>query len=98
MVSGIPLIIHKNEDDPKKCTAKKLKRMNLAQFISFIPGNTIVLYPDSEIRLSRKDASFRYLLALDISWNNIDNYSFKGYQVRSLPYLLAANPVNYGKP
>lgn len=98
MISSTPLIIHKNEDDPKKCTARKLKRMNLAQFIGFIPRSAIVLYPDSEIRLSRKDASFRYLLAMDVSWNNIDNYSFEGYQVRSLPYLLAANPVNYGKP
>ncbi len=98
MISPIPLIIHKNEDDPKKCTARKLKRFDLAEFIGFIPRGAIVLYPDSETRISKKDLSYRSLLAIDVSWNNIDNYNFSEYQVRSLPYLLAANPVNYGKP
>jgi len=98
MISSKPLIVHKNEDDPKKCTARKLKRLNLAEFIGFIPRSAIILYPDSETRISRNDSSFKYLLAMDVSWKNIENYSFTGYQVRSLPYLLAANPVNYGKP
>ncbi len=98
MISPIPLIVHKNEDDPKKCTARKLKRLGLAKFIGFIPRSAIVLYPDSDIRISRMDSEYRFLLAMDVSWKNIEKYSFNGYNVRSLPYLLAANPVNYGKP
>lgn len=98
MVSNLPLIIHMNEDDPKKCTALKLKRFNLAKFITKIPKNSIVLFPDSKVRLSKNDLSFSFLVALDVSWKNIDRYHPSRDSVRSLPYLLAANPVNYGRP
>lgn len=94
----IPLIIHKNEDDPKKCTARKLKRFGLAKFIPFIPKDVLILYPSSKIRISRADTAYRNILAIDVSWENINNYKFNDEQTRSLPYLLAANPVNYGKP
>jgi len=94
----VPLIIHKNEDDPKKCTARKLKRFGLARFVSFVPRHVIVLYPTSKIRLSRADNIYKNILAMDVSWENINNYMFRDENTRSLPYLLAANPVNYGKP
>jgi|YelNatPaOPRAMG01_1025707.scaffolds.fasta_scaffold19612_3 pre-rRNA-processing protein TSR3 len=94
----IPLIIHGNEDDPRKCTARKLRRFGLAVFVSRIPGNSIVLYPSSDVRVSRQDAVFEYLVAVDVSWENVASHHFQGKRVRSLPYLLAANPVNYGKP
>lgn len=94
----IPLIIHMNEDDPKKCTARKLRRFHLAKFVGRIGKDTIVLYPSSSIRISREDSKFRYILAMDVSWENINNYKFQEKITRSLPYLLAANPVNYGKP
>jgi pre-rRNA-processing protein TSR3 len=98
MVGNLPLIIHKNEDDPKKCTARKLKRFKLAVFINRIPRNGVILYSDSPTRLSPADNSFLYLVAVDVSWENVDNYHFTFEKSRSLPYLLAANPVNYGKP
>jgi len=97
-MKSTPLIIHMNEDDPKKCSALKLKRFNLAKLITKIPKSSVVLFPDSETRLSVMDSSFSYLVALDISWKNIDRYDVPRAQSRSLPYLLAANPVNYGKP
>ncbi len=94
----IPLIIHMNEDDPKKCTARKLKRFHLAIFVNRVGKDTIVLYPTSSIRISKKDSTFRHVLAMDVSWENINKYRFPHENTRSLPYLLAANPVNYGKP
>jgi pre-rRNA-processing protein TSR3 len=98
MVGSLPLILYKNEDDPKKCSARKLKRLKLAAFISRIPSNSIILYSDSKIRLSPADSIYRHLVAIDVSWENVDNYHFSKESTRSLPYMLAANPVNYGKP
>ncbi len=98
MVRDQPLILYKSEDDPKKCTARKLKRFGLATFISRIPSNSIILYSDSQLRLSPEDSHHQHLVAIDVSWENVDNYHFDRYSVRSLPFLLAANPVNYGKP
>jgi pre-rRNA-processing protein TSR3 len=98
MVRDLPLILYKNEDDPKKCTARKLRRFKLAIFISRIPSNSIVLYSDSTVRLSPGDSSYQHLVAIDVSWENVDNYHFPQSSTRSLPYMLAANPVNYGKP
>ncbi|MCL4447082.1 MAG: DUF367 family protein [Candidatus Thermoplasmatota archaeon] len=98
MVRDIPLILYKNEDDPKKCTARKLRRFGLAIFISRIPSKSVILYSDSPVRLSPEDSSSQHLVAIDISWENVNNYHFSPDSTRSLPYMLAANPVNYGKP
>jgi len=40
------------------------------------------------------------ILVMDLSWKNIDSFPKvgKGAFTRALPYLLAANPVNWGKP
>jgi pre-rRNA-processing protein TSR3 len=37
---------------------------------------------------------------LDLSWKHIDAFPkvMKGTRPRALPYLLAANPVNWGRP
>ncbi len=94
----VPLIVHKNEDDPRKCTARKLRRFKLAVFVSKIPMDSIVLYPSSAIRVSAEDSRHRLMVAIDASWENIERYHFPDTKTRSLPYLLAANPVNYGKP
>lgn len=98
MLSDLPLIVHMNEDDPKKCTAIKLKRLNLARFVRNIPHGSTVLFPDSSTRLSKEDSGAPFLVALDVSWKNVNKYHPRGDRLRSLPYLLAANPVNYGKP
>lgn len=98
MVDTLPLILYKNEDDPKKCSARKLRRLGLAAFIGRIPSKSVILYSDSMIRLSPADSAYRHLVAIDVSWENVDNYHFPPESTRSLPFLLAANPVNYGKP
>ena len=94
------------EDDPKKCTAAKLVRFRRAREVagaSKIPRGAIVLDPESEKALSKEDveAAARFgLLVLDCSWNKLSKFPIirSGLQHRALPFLLAANPTNFGKP
>ncbi len=92
------------ECDPKKCTASKLKRLNLLKIINKIQGslnNAIILNPFARKELSLQDrkAILRYgLIVIDCSWNNILNLKKLVFQTsRKLPPLIAANPTNYGK-
>ncbi len=100
------IIYHTNEDDPKKCSAKKMNKFNLAYLtnnIRKIPKNTILLDPFAEKSLSKEDTDIALqngLLAIDCSWKNAEeNFSYfdKIHHPRALPYLIAVNPVNYGK-
>jgi pre-rRNA-processing protein TSR3 len=94
------------EDDPKKCTAAKLVRFGKVREVagaSKIPRGTIVLDPEAEKALSREDLekAARYgLLVLDCSWNKLSKFPRirGGLEHRALPFLLAANPTNFGKP
>jgi pre-rRNA-processing protein TSR3 len=39
------------------------------------------------------------LVVMDLTWTNIDEFPrLKKCEERALPYLLAANPVNWGRP
>lgn len=98
-------IIHEDQDDPKKCTARKLARFHFAQLVderSVRPGS-LLLDPFAEQALSPADAEHadRGLVALDCSWARAQQ-AFDELRPRSepraLPYLVASNPVNYGKP
>lgn len=92
--------------DPKKCTGRKLMRFNLAQEIASlrrVPYGSIVLTPWAEKAISREDArraEAHGIVVLDLSWKNIDTLPRmkKGVAERALPFLVAANPVNWGKP
>ena len=101
------LILHLNQCDPKKCTALKLGRHGLARIISSIrsiPRGIIVLNPYSPKALSREDRDLicrRGILAVDCSWKKAEEIFLRLRRIgrgRALPYLIAANPVNYGKP
>jgi len=107
-MTDISLIVyHVGDDDPKKCTAKKLHRFGYASLeknLRRIPHPALVLDPYAEKSLSREDAEMareRGIVALDCSWQNAE-HAFQFLKSRStaraLPFLLAANPVNYGKP
>jgi pre-rRNA-processing protein TSR3 len=94
------------EDDPKKCTAAKLVRLKdirEATDIARIPRGAIVLDPEAEKAVSREDladAERFGILVLDCSWNKLSRFPKvrSGLQHRALPFLLAANPTNFGHP
>ncbi len=93
------------EDDPKKCTAAKLVRLGdlrEARDTRSIPRGAVVLDPEAEKALSREDlvaAQQRGVLVLDCSWNRLSRFPKvrSGLRHRALPFLVAANPTNFGK-
>lgn len=106
LIESLPKIycLHYKQCDPKKCTALKLKKLNLLTVITKIKGrlkNAIVLNPFSKMELSVKDREriLKYgIIVLDCSWNKLINIkSFNTLNARKLPSLIAVNPVNYGK-
>jgi len=94
------------EDDPKKCTAKKMVRLGLAKQVEGsrgIPPGAIVLNPLAEQALSKADlgrAERSGIVVLDCSWKKLEKFPAirKDLRHRALPFLVAANPVNYGHP
>lgn len=98
--------LREREDDPKKCTAARLVRAGEVtewRGTSRPPSGMVVLDPMAEKALSREDseaASRRGLLVLDCSWNRLERFPSirRGLRHRALPFLVAANPTNYGVP
>ena len=95
-------VYHANDDDPKKCTAKKLARFKLIKIVKRmgkIPKNALLLSPFSEKALSPEDKKFKSIAAIDCSWKNAERIfsKIRNKNSRALPFLLAANPTNYGK-
>ncbi|NMX22106.1 hypothetical protein C5S30_06700 [ANME-1 cluster archaeon GoMg4] len=92
--------------DPKKCTARKLARFGLITSVNAmrkIPYKTIVLVPIADKALSPADREFtNSITVFDCSWKKIAPFEDALIRLkrkkRALPYLIAANPVNYGKP
>ena len=95
---------YEGDDDPDKCTARKLSRFDLAELHRSDRATPagIVLNPHAERALSPADmelARERGLVALDCSWESAGEkqFSMRG-EHRALPYLVAANPINFGRP
>jgi pre-rRNA-processing protein TSR3 len=90
---------YEGDDDPEKCTARKLARFDLVA-LHRSARNTprgIVLDPHAERALSPADEGER-LVALDCSWESASEAAFSlAGDHRALPFLVAANPVNFGK-
>lgn len=68
-----------------------------------IPRGSVVLNPVSEIAFSPSDKEIVLksgLVALDCSWKQAEDVfrRSRGKNQRSLPYLIAANPINTYKP
>jgi pre-rRNA-processing protein TSR3 len=100
------LIYHAEQCDPKKCTARKLARFGLARLTKRIADLRpyLVLSPFSKQALSPADRGrggkvVTRIAALDCSWKRAEEVFSKIHlRARALPYLVAANPVNFGKP
>ena len=93
---------YEGDDDPEKCTARKLARFDLADLHRNAEATPygVVLNPHAERALSPADrAETDRLVALDCSWETAERALFEMPGVhRALPFLVAANPVNHGKP
>lgn len=101
------LVYYMKEDDPKRCSARKLHKFGFVRLetnIRKIPKGAILLNPFAEKSFSREDldiAEKNGILAVDCSWENAENrFDFldKRCNSRALPFVVAVNPVNYGKP
>ena len=95
------VIYHANQCNPKKCTGKKLARFDLVRLTHHIKEllTFLVLSPFSQKALSPEDKGARGLAALDCSWAHAEEVFMRlTLRERALPFLVAANPVNYGKP
>ena len=92
---------YEGDDDPEKCSARKLARFDLAELHRSTRSTPagVVLNPFAERALSPADADHDRLIALDCSWETAQQEAFDLDGVhRALPFLVAANPVNYGTP
>jgi pre-rRNA-processing protein TSR3 len=99
-------VYHAKQCDPKKCTTLKLKRHNMVRVVHRVrglPRGAVILNPFSDRAFSpadRERLERRGLAAIDCSWIHADEVfelSMRGVS-RCLPYLIAANPTNYGVP
>jgi len=98
-------VYHMKQCDPRKCTGSKLGRFGLAKLLHHIqslPSKAVTLDPYSEKAFSPADRKIveRYgLVAIDCSWANVgDLLTLRKQKIsRGLPYLITANPVNYGQ-
>jgi pre-rRNA-processing protein TSR3 len=93
---------YEGDDDPEKCTARKLARFDLGELHRSARATPrgIVLDPFAEQALSPADRELSdRLVALDCSWETAEREAFRlDGPHRALPFLVAANPVNYGTP
>lgn len=93
------------QDDPKKCTSRKLVRMGHATPLSrpyHVPRRAVVLNPLTKAVLTPGDrgtAERGGLAVIDCSWERVEEAfasRWRGVN-RRLPYLVAANPVHHGR-
>ncbi len=107
----IPLhVIHLDQDDPRKCSARRMAKAGSAilhfdvrrapkRGFLLDPSSGILMGPDDKITVDRGGS----IVALDCSWKRVDESldsisRHTRLQGRTLPVLLAANPVSWGKP
>lgn len=94
-----------NQCDPKKCSGRKLARLKLIKCLKvkqkfhgivLSPTGTKCVSPDDKMIIESKGVA-----VVDCSWARLEDTpitSLKAGHPRLLPFLVAANPINYGKP
>ncbi len=98
-------IIHLQQDDPKKCTALAMGKRDLAIIHNQLssPRKGILLDPLCGKVLGPEDRSnLLPIIALDCSWKLLEEsieklHNHRRLTSRTLPLLLAASPVSWGK-
>ena len=110
-MTEVPLhVIHLNQDDPRKCTARAMESRGHAELHHHprqAPKRGILLNPQSGMLQGPEDNTLLNrggsIVALDCSWKSLDSAIREVSQHtrlggRTLPVLLAANSVSWGKP
>ncbi|KAJ3902684.1 hypothetical protein F5879DRAFT_963144 [Lentinula edodes] len=95
-----------NHCDPRRCSGKKLARLGLIKELKVGQGRYrgIVVSPKGSQVISPSDRDIilkNGLAVVECSWARLDDVPFgkiASPHERLLPYLLATNPTNYGKP
>jgi pre-rRNA-processing protein TSR3 len=94
------------QNDPRKDSGSRLTRFGYASNMRVGQVyNGIVLSAESKIFTSAADAELARshgLAGINCSWNRLDEVPVgalgRDRNQRTLPYLLAANSINYGRP
>ena len=94
-----------NQCDPRKCSGRKLERLRMMKSLRIKQKFVgLVLTPTAKKCVSPSDREIveqKGIAVVDCSWAKIDETPLRSLKFdhgRLLPFLVAANPINYGRP
>ena len=96
-------MLYFDQCDPKKCTGKKMERLGLLSEMKFYPNyGGILLTPNGKKICSIEDHDIikkKGICVIDCSWAKFNelNLNLNKIETRALPFMVAVNPVNFGK-
>ena len=96
-------MLYFDQCDPKKCTGKKMERLGLLKEIKFSRNyGGILLTPNGKKICSIEDHDIiatKGICVIDCSWAKFEEMHLDLHKIetRSLPFMVAVNPVNFGK-